>query len=182
MRWMQAACVSWGAPATLAACRFFCLLPSRTPPQPTVLSPPTHPICCSCMIAECEEDAVVGMDSTGLTLHSCLIKGCKGPGMDLSDSARATITGGTIAGCVGGVWAWDSSRAVLNGATVAGGPSHALLVDGAAAVEAQVGSWVLYLAAVCWCVALGAQSGGGPPGAPAWTAACILLPARSCSA
>lgn len=79
----------------------------------------------------------MAMDSTRVTLHSCELRDCKGPGVDLSDSARATILRGAIGGCVGGVWAWDSSAALLRGAAVAGGPSHALLVDGAAAMDVQ---------------------------------------------
>lgn len=107
---------------------------------------------CSCIIAECGEEAVVGMDSTRLTLHSCALRGCKGPGVDLSDSAQAVIVGGAIADCVGGVWAWDSSQAKLHGTAVAGGPSHALLVDGTAHVEARVsGQWSLAAAKGCTC-------------------------------
>lgn len=84
----------------------------------------------------------MGMDSTHLTLHSCALRGCKGPGVDLSDGAQAVIVGGAIADCVGGVWAWDSSQVKLHGAAVAGGPSHALLVDGTAVMEARVsGQW-----------------------------------------
>ncbi|PRW57622.1 tetratricopeptide repeat 1 [Chlorella sorokiniana] len=95
------------------------------------------PALLGCVVAECEEEAVVGMDSTRLLLHSCTLRGCKGPGVDLSNTAHATIVGGAIAGCVGGVWAWGSSHAALHSAAVAGGPSHALLVDGSAAVEAR---------------------------------------------
>ena len=79
------------------------------------------------------------MESARLTLHSCSLRECKGPGLDLSGSAQATVSGGSsIAQCVGGVWMWDSSRATLQGASVAGGPSHAILADGAASVEVRV--------------------------------------------
>lgn len=79
------------------------------------------------------------MDTARLSLTRCTLRDCKGPGVDLSGSARATLIGGTVEACVGGVWLWDAARAELRGgAHVAGGPSHALLVDGAAAVEVRV--------------------------------------------
>ena len=94
---------------------------------------------CRCSIRECGEEAALAMESARLTLHSCSLRGCKGPGLDLSGSAQATFSAGSsIAQCVGGVWLWDSSRATLQGASVAGGPSHAILADGAAAVEVRV--------------------------------------------
>lgn len=79
------------------------------------------------------------MESARLTLHSCSLRDCKGPGLDLSGSAQATVSGGSsVTQCVGGVWLWDSSRAALRGASVAGGPSHAILADGASTVEVRV--------------------------------------------
>ena len=87
----------------------------------------------------------MAMDAAHATLASCRLRDCKGPGVDLSGAARATITGGRIEACVGGVWAWDAARAALAaGACVAGGPSHALLADGEAALEVRVrpaGRW-----------------------------------------
>lgn len=86
----------------------------------------------------------MAMDSARLTLQRCSLRACAGPGVDLSGGASAAIAGGSIAACVGGVWLWDRARAELRGADVAGGASHALLVDGAASVEARVsgsGRW-----------------------------------------
>ena len=72
------------------------------------------------------------MDSPHATLASCRLRDCKIPGVDLLGRTRATITGGCIEACVGGVWAWDAARAA--GACVVGEPSHALLADGEAAL------------------------------------------------
>lgn len=79
------------------------------------------------------------MGTARLTLAACSLRDCKGPGVDLSGSAEATISGGSIEACVGGVWLWEAARATLRGgATVAGGPSHAILADGDAALEIRV--------------------------------------------
>lgn len=80
----------------------------------------------------------MAFDSARLTLLACTLRGCKGPGVDVSGDAHAAITGGSVAQCVGGVWAWERARVALAGATVAGGPSHALLADGEAHLEVRV--------------------------------------------
>ncbi|KAL4457278.1 hypothetical protein ABPG75_012143 [Micractinium tetrahymenae] len=95
------------------------------------------PLLHACTIEECAEEAVVATDSARLTLLACTLRNCKGPGLDLSGLAQAAISGGSVAQCVGGVWAWERSRAVLGGAVVAGGPSHALLADGEAQLEVR---------------------------------------------
>ena len=78
------------------------------------------------------------MESARVTLLDCTISGCRGPGLDCSGRAQATIHGGSIHSNVGGVWAWDGAAAVLRGAAVAGGPSHALLADGGGSLDVQV--------------------------------------------
>jgi hypothetical protein len=93
---------------------------------------------CSCQVIECEEEAVVGMDTAHLTINSSLLQNCKGPGVDLSGSAAASINGSKIEQCVGGVWLWDAASAVIRGATLGGGPSHAILADSGAALQVRV--------------------------------------------
>ncbi|KAL4421167.1 hypothetical protein ABPG77_003350 [Micractinium sp. CCAP 211/92] len=95
------------------------------------------PLLHGCVIEDCKEEAAVAADSACLTLLACMLRRCKGPGVDLSGTARAEIRGGSVAQCVGGVWAWERARVALAGATVAGGPSHALLADGEARLEVR---------------------------------------------
>lgn len=80
----------------------------------------------------------MGMDAARITLHSCTLRDCKGPGVDLSGTAQASISGGRVEACVGGVWLWDNAHASLQRAKVAGGPSHAILADGGAVLEVRV--------------------------------------------
>ena len=80
----------------------------------------------------------MAMESARVTLLDCTISGCKGPGLDCSSKAQATIQGGSIHSNVGGVWVWDGAAAVLRGAAVAGGPSFALLADGWGSLDVQV--------------------------------------------
>lgn len=82
----------------------------------------------------------MAMDSAQVTLVDCVITGCKGPGVDVSEASHAAVTGGSIDSNVGGVWVWDSARATLRSAAVAGGPAHAILADGAAVVDVKVSS------------------------------------------
>jgi hypothetical protein len=90
-----------------------------------------------CVIKDCGAEGVMAMSDASARLERCVIAGCKGPGADASGAARLAVAGGSIAGCVGGAFIWDGAAAELRGAALGGGPAHALLLDGAAAVDAR---------------------------------------------
>jgi hypothetical protein len=65
---------------------------------------------------------------------------------------QVSISGGRMTRCVGGVWLWDAAHAVLRGAELAGGPSHALLADGGASVDAEASVPTCHCPAHGWVV------------------------------
>lgn len=47
---------------------------------------------CRCSIRNCEEDGIVAQDRSQLEAEACTVSACKGPALDLTLHARATVT------------------------------------------------------------------------------------------
>lgn len=70
------------------------------------------------------------MDHADVSMVETEISRCKGPGVDASDSGRASLTHCGLKDCVGGVWAWDSAQLELHGCTLDGGHTHTVVLHG----------------------------------------------------
>jgi hypothetical protein len=69
------------------------------------------------------------MDNACVEAVDCALSGNKGPGVDLSGSAHASLSRCTILDNVGGVFMWDATTAALQSCRLNGGPHHVLLAD-----------------------------------------------------
>jgi parallel beta-helix repeat protein len=69
------------------------------------------------------------MDSACVEAVDCTLTGSKGPGVDISGSAHASLTRCIVTDNAGGIFMWDVATATLQSCRVNGGPHHALLAD-----------------------------------------------------
>jgi hypothetical protein len=66
----------------------------------------------SCSISEAAEEGVVVMDSGRALLQgSTCVRGCGGPGVDVSGSGRVAMGSGCkVEDCEGRLWLWEEAR------------------------------------------------------------------------
>lgn len=83
-----------------------------------------------CRLVDNGAEGIVAMDNAGVEAIECTITGSKGPGVDVSGHAHATLSGCNVADNAGGIFLWDTATAALQTVRLAGGPHHALLADG----------------------------------------------------
>ena len=62
-------------------------------------------------------------------MSKCVVQDNKGPGVDVSNTAKVVVNDCDIDANVGGLWLWDQSCAHVTASSVNGGKSHAVLVD-----------------------------------------------------
>ena len=54
-----------------------------------------------CTLGKNEEECIVGMGSSNISLHKCCMQSSMGPAIDMSQSARLHMSQSTVQDCVG---------------------------------------------------------------------------------
>jgi len=97
-----------------------------------------------CEIAGCGEEGVRAAGAARARLDRTDVARCGGPAVDASGASAVTLgPGTTLAGCAGGVWAWDAATAALAaGVSVAADSTYALLTHDDARMTMAAGAAV----------------------------------------
>ena len=70
------------------------VLSCTAPPQLDIIA-------CRCSITKCAEDGIVAQDRSRVEMEACTVSACKGPALDLTMHAQASVADSSLTNCSG---------------------------------------------------------------------------------